>query len=64
MEWEKRNSVGSDRVEELREMYESMGFEVRIERFKGPEQTSETCGTCYGDPAGEYFVLYTRVKKS
>jgi hypothetical protein len=64
MKWEKRNSVGPDRIEELKELYESLGFEVKIEQFEGPEDADEACGTCYGDPAGEYYVIYTRAKKS
>ncbi len=64
MPWEKRNIVGKDRVDELKELYESLGFEVKVERFTGPENTAEVCNTCYGDPAGEYYVIYTRRGRS
>lgn len=60
MEWEKRNTVGKDRVSELTELYESLGFEVKVESYTGPENAEETCESCYGDPAGEYYVIYTR----
>jgi hypothetical protein len=60
MEWEKRNTVGKDRVDELVELYESLGFEVKVERFTGPENAADACDTCYGDPAGEYYVIYTK----
>lgn len=64
MEWEKRNTVGKDRVTELTELYESLGFEVKVERYAGPENGGEVCEGCYGDSAGEYFVVYTRKKDS
>ncbi len=60
MTWQKRNTVGPDRIEELKELYESLGFEVKVDRFEGPEDADETCDTCYGDPAGEYYIIYTR----
>jgi hypothetical protein len=60
MEWQKRNTVGLDRVDELKELYESLGFEVKIERFETPEKADEACSTCYGDPAGEYYIIYTK----
>ena len=62
MDWEARNTVGKDRVAELSELYESLGFEVKVERYTGPENADEVCESCYGDPAGEYFVIYTRKK--
>ena len=60
MEWQLRNTVGPDRVDELKELYESLGYEVKIDRFEGPDSADETCGSCYGDPSGEYYVIYTR----
>ncbi len=62
MEWQKRNTVGKDRLGELTELYKSLGFEVKVERFTGPEETREICQSCYGDPAGEYYVIYTKRK--
>ncbi len=58
--WEKRNTVGKDRVDELTELYESLDFEVKVERYAGPEDAEEVCESCYGDPSGEYFIIYTR----
>jgi len=60
MDWERRNTVGRDRVDELTELYESLGFEVKVERHTGLENADEICESCYGDPAGEYFIIYTR----
>ena len=56
-EWFKRNTVGSDRVAELKELYESLGFEVKVEPVTVSEDPA--CQGCYAGP-GEYFVLYTR----
>lgn len=64
MSWQKRNTVGKDRVEELTDLYKSLGFEVKVEPFKGPDQPGEVCESCYGNAAGEYFVIYTRTKES
>ena len=63
MFWQKRNTVGKDRVAELTELYQSLGFEVKVERFTGPDQPGETCDSCYGNSAGEYYIIYTRKKE-
>jgi hypothetical protein len=60
VDWQQRNTVGKDRVEELTELYKSLGFEVKVERFSGPDQTGEACDSCYGNAAGEYYIIYTR----
>ncbi|TKJ40041.1 hypothetical protein CEE37_09905 [candidate division LCP-89 bacterium B3_LCP] len=60
MTWQQRNTVGKDRVEELTELYESLGYAVKVDRFTGPETSDETCDSCYGDPSGEYFIIYTK----
>jgi hypothetical protein len=58
MSWLKRNTVGADRVNELKELYKSLGFEVKIEPVTvAPDETA--CQGCYAGP-GEYFVIYTR----
>jgi hypothetical protein len=59
MDWQQRNTVGSDRVEELCELYRSLGFEVKVEPVTvAPDDTA--CQGCYAGP-GEYFVIYTRI---
>lgn len=60
MEWEKRNTVGKDRVDELKELYESLGFDVKIERYAGSDNADETCNVCFSGPAGEYYIIYTK----
>jgi len=63
MSWLQRNTVGKDRIEELTELYQSLGFEVKVERFAGPNQPGEACESCYGSSAGEYYIIYTRKKE-
>ncbi len=57
-DWQKRNTVGQDRVDELVELYSSLGFEVKVEPVTvSPEDPA--CQGCYAGP-GQYFVIYTR----
>ncbi|MBC8279021.1 MAG: hypothetical protein H8E46_12380 [FCB group bacterium] len=56
--WEIRNTVGKDRIEELTQLYEELGFEVKVEAFQDEPVDGEVCDTCFG--GGEYFVIYTR----
>lgn len=58
MSWQKRNTVGKERVDELKELYESLGFEVKVEPLVGPLGGEEACDSCFS--GGEYFVIYTR----
>jgi len=60
VEWEKRNTVSEDRVGELVELYESLGFEVKVEAFTEFEGGGEVCESCLLDSAVEYFIIYTR----
>ena len=60
MKWERRNTVGEDRVGELVELYESLGFEVKVEPFSEVEGGGEVCESCLTHSAVEYFVIYTR----
>jgi hypothetical protein len=58
MDWQKRNTVGEDRVKEFCELYESLGFEVKVEPVAvAPEDTA--CQGCYAGP-GKYYVIFTR----
>lgn len=74
MDWENRNTVDKNRVDELVELYESLGYEVRIERNKGqlakdmdcdPDDDCDACELkkeCFAH--GEYYTVYTRKKKT
>jgi hypothetical protein len=56
--WIRRFVGGPPRLGELRELYESLGHEVRLETLS-PEELAEECGDCR--LALELFrVVYTR----
>ncbi|MFQ6087545.1 MAG: hypothetical protein ACE5K0_01405 [Candidatus Methanofastidiosia archaeon] len=55
--WLKMFVIEKDRVEEYLELYESLGFEVRVE-----DASPEECEACFGK-MGEYKTIYTRTKK-
>jgi len=61
-QWEKRNTVGKDRVEELRALYEELGFEVKVEEYQHESEAGEKCNECFAVSKGNYFVIYTRKK--
>ncbi len=57
-DWQRRNTVGEDRIKELTDLYQSLGFEVKVEPVTvSPEDTA--CQGCYEGP-GQYFIIYTR----
>jgi len=56
--WELRNTVGKDRIEELTQLYEELGFEVKVEPYNTGLPEAEACDTCFG--GGEYYVIFTR----
>ncbi|MBI3015913.1 MAG: hypothetical protein HYY65_12850 [Candidatus Tectomicrobia bacterium] len=56
--WERRTTVCEPRLSELVELYESLGFEVRLEPFE-PEEGYE-CLDCYLMEPGRYKIIYTR----
>ena len=64
MEWEKRNIVGKDRIEELSNLYRELGFEVKVETYDKKDMPDIQCEECFGAPGGEYYVIYTRRKSS
>ena len=45
---------------ELVELYQSLGFEAKVEPFTEVEGGGEVCESCLSDSAVEYFVIYTR----
>lgn len=56
--WSRRFVGGPPRLREVRELYESLGHEVRLETLS-PEELAEECGDCR--LALELFrVVYTR----
>ena len=60
--WTRRFSASEPRLSESVELYESLGFEVRLEPFE-PE-SDEDCHECIEGFEGTIKVIYTRPKKS
>lgn len=67
MEWTYRNTTVKDRLDELVEMYESLEFEVRVEKYGTESSTddkvSEADSCEFKDgcmSGGEYYKIYTR----
>ena len=55
--WTKRNIADEPRLSEAVEMYESLGFEVRVEPV---DLESEDCTECMRAEPDRYKVIYTR----
>ncbi len=63
-DWKRRMVASEPRLSEIVEMYESMGFEVRLEPVDpdDPGLAEEECTLCFDDPveAERTRVVYTR----
>ncbi|MBT3339674.1 MAG: hypothetical protein HOM34_09875 [Planctomycetes bacterium] len=57
--WERRFMGDPSRVEEGKELYESMGFEVQVV-LMAPSEFPTACGDCPDLVCEEYAILYTR----
>jgi len=64
--WKQRNVSGPDRTDELRRLYESLGFDVRIEKLDPRDFGSdfEDCESCAVVACTSYVVIYTRKRAS
>lgn len=58
--WEKQFVTDERRVEEFRELYDSMDLEMKVEPA---EPEGKECNECFRDAGGKYVVIYTRKKK-
>jgi signal recognition particle subunit SEC65 len=63
-EWQRRMVASEPRLSEIVEMYEQLGFEVRLEPIdpKDPGWDEEECTICLDDPvqAEQTRVVFTR----
>lgn len=57
--WERRFMADSQRLNEFKDLYISMGYEVRAEPVR-PEEIGPECGDCRLVLCRLYFTLYTR----
>ncbi|MBC8205168.1 hypothetical protein ISS30_06955 [bacterium] len=63
MTWLKRNTTGLARSKELVEMYESLGFEVKVEPMDFGELDKEVeCNECFKHGQENFVTIYTKPK--
>ena len=60
--WTKKFTCDTSRVEEFVEMYESIGFEVRLEPVSD-DDPDLSCQVCFAGNRDAYKTIYTRSKK-
>lgn len=58
--WERRYILDNHRVSEQVEMYESIGFEVKVQDVDPNNLPQEYCKECYIANPEKYKILYTR----
>lgn len=58
--WVQRFSGSGRRLEEAVELYQSLGFEVRLEPVDPKALPSEACTACFFVKMGSFYTLYTR----
>ena len=61
--WKKKFTCDADRVDEFVEMYQSIGFEVRVEPVS-PDDPDLTCQVCFMGNREGYRTIYTRPAES
>lgn len=57
--WTRRFLTGAERVEEMLELYRSMGLEARAEQ-PSPKDLGDKCSGCAITACRSYRLLYTR----
>ena len=60
--WVKQTTIGEPRLSEIVELYESLGYEVRLEPVK-LDELDEECRRCYESEVDEVKTVYVRKKK-
>ena len=60
--WIKQTTIGEPRLSEIVELYESLGFEVRLEPVR-LDELDEECRKCYELEGDEVKAVYVRRKK-
>ena len=59
--WEKQITLDEPRLSDVVEMYEEIGFEVRLEPFNPDEETG--CIACMKIASDKHKTIYTRKKE-
>jgi hypothetical protein len=61
--WEKRNLTDEFRILDMIELYESMGYEVKVEDYSA-DNCSVECNSCLVETPEKFKVVYTRRLKN
>lgn len=61
-EWVKQTTIGEPRLSEIVGLYESLGYEVRLEPVK-LDELDEECRKCYESEVDKVKTVYVRKKK-
>ena len=61
-EWIKQTTIGEPRLSEIVELYQSLGYEVRLEPVK-LDELDEECRRCYDLEEDKVKTVYVRKKK-
>ena len=57
--WVRQFTASEPRLSEAVELYESMGYDVRVEQEDG---SGRACNVCFGESSEQYKVIYIRPK--
>jgi hypothetical protein len=57
--WTRRTVAAGPRLGEMVELYEDLGFEVRLEPFDAEEEDGD-CRACFSEDRERFKVVYTR----
>ena len=57
--WTRRTVAAEPRLSEMVELYEDLGFEIRLETFDAEEEDTG-CGVCFSEDRERFKVVYTR----
>jgi len=61
--WARRFTGIGPRLDEMVQLYESLGFEVRLEAPDLDELPGQVCHSCFLVESGHFYTLFTRSKQ-
>lgn len=61
--WVRQFDIEAQRADEYVEVYEAMGYEVRVEPMTPDLMVNEECATCLLAECDKYVIIYTRQKE-
>ena len=61
--WELQSVLSEPRLSEAVELYEQIGYEVKVLPFDPKEEGCTECTECFKECIGSVFAVYTRRKE-